>query len=343
MTLRTWLATALLLAGGWAGAATRSIELVQPAESPNGLILVTAPDRAYVEDADGRRQRVPLRRDERLTEIADTRSGWVVAGVKDTGVHQRLVVLTQESGAVRRLPPPPGQTELLRLRPILLIHRDRLAGMAWLAGDDFRTLAVFAADWDGAAWSPPVRVVPAEPGNQTGLTGLVLADGSWLLVWSQFDGNDDEIFWSLRRGAAWGDARQLDLDIRVPDITPHLVRQSGGALLAWSRYDGNGYRTLLARFAAGRWHAPEPVGRSGSIDPRFSRRGGTTYLIYRTAWPPNWTVARLAAGGRRLESRAVFPEAPPEWPALQEVGTQGVTLTWPTIRSGIEAPWERLP
>ncbi|MEE8138539.1 MAG: hypothetical protein V3T81_06675, partial [Thermoanaerobaculia bacterium] len=109
MTLRSGLAVALLLAASWTAAATQSFELVQPAESPNGLILATGSGRAYVEDGDGHRRRIPLRRDERLTELVEAGAGWIVAGVRDTSVHQQLVLFAEEGGRIRRLPAPPDQ------------------------------------------------------------------------------------------------------------------------------------------------------------------------------------------------------------------------------------------
>ena len=343
MTLRSLLPAGLLLVASWASAASPPTELVQPAEGRRGLVLATAPGSAHIEHPDGRRHRIPLRRHERLTELLEARDGWIAAGVRDTSVLQKLVLLAEEHGHIRRLPVPPRQRTLLRLRPILLGERGRLVGMAWLEGDDFAALTVHAAAWDGADWSPPTRVTAAEAGNQTGLTGLVLANGSWLLVWSQFDGHDDELYWSVRRDATWSEPRLLDLNNRVPDITPHLVRQPGGALLAWSRYDGSGYRLLLARFHGGRWEAPEPVGGHGTVYPRFTRRYDQIYLLYRTAWPPDWTVAKVAGDGHRLLGHAVFPDSPPERPVLRAAGPQGVTLIWPSLRRGIEGSWGALP
>lgn len=336
------LTAGILLIAGSATAARSPDNLVQPTESRHGLVLAAMPGAAQIEHPDGRRQRLAVRRDEHLTEMVETWDGWVVAGMRGISEHRELVLFGRQEDGVRRLPAPPGQSKLMRLRPILLTEWDRLVGMAWVEGNDYDGLAVYAADWNGTAWSTPDRVSPAGAGNQTGLTGLVLANGSWLLVWSQFDGHDDEIFWSVRQGTTWRDPKRLDLDNRVPDISPHLVRQPRGALLAWNRYDGSDYRLLLARFRGGGWQAPEPQGGPGIVEPRFARSEDETYLVYRTAWPSDWTVARVTSQGR-LQRQAVFPESPAGRPVLRSAGERGATLHWPALRSRIEAPWERVP
>ena len=342
MPLPSRLTAGILLIAGSATAAQSPANLVQPTEGRRGLVLAAGPGQAQIEHPDGRSQRITLRRDEQLTEMVETWAGWVAAGTRGAGEHRELVVLGQQEEGIQRLAVPPDQSGLMRLRPILLTEWDRLVGMVWLEGNDYDGLAVHAADWDGHAWSAPTRVSPAGAGNQTGLTGLVLANGTWLLVWSQFDGHDDELFWSLRHGTTWSDPKKLDLDNRAPDISPHLARHSRGALLAWSRYDGSDYRLLLARFRGGRWRAPEPQGAPGLLEPRFARREDQTYLIYRTAWPSDWTVAKISSEGG-LAHQAVFPEAPAGRPVLRTAGQGGATLRWPSIRRRIEAPWERVP
>ncbi len=138
------------------------------------------------------------------------------------------------------LPAPPGQVGVDRRSPVLLVRKETLLGIAWLEGDTASSLSVRAAAWDGDAWQDVETVSAPGPGSQTGLTGTVLADGSWLLAWSAVDGEDDEIVWSRRAGDRWTPVRPVSENNHVPDVTPVLTAAGTGALLAWSRYDGEG-------------------------------------------------------------------------------------------------------
>ncbi|HEX5760898.1 MAG TPA: hypothetical protein VF121_17045, partial [Thermoanaerobaculia bacterium] len=144
-----------------------------------------------------------------------------------------------------------------------------LAGLAWLEGADGRSLAVRFARWDGERWARPRTVAAPGPGSQTALAAARLADASWLLAWSRFDGADDEVVWSRSagpEGESWSAPRRIAQDNAVPDVTPALTAVAGGgAVAAWSRYDGEDYRVVTARFDGRGWSAPRAVGPAGSF------------------------------------------------------------------------------
>jgi len=200
----------------------------------------------------------------------------------------------------------------VRAFPLPLLRDGELAGMAWLEGEAADRFAVRASAWDGREWTAPVTVAPPGAGSQLALTGAVLADGSWLLAWSAFDGEDDEVMWSVRRQlpsnrGRWSAPAAVAAGNQVPDITPALRTDGDGALLAWSRYDGNDYRLVLARFAGRRWQPAEWAAGAGTVQPRWE---GET-LTFRDAAAGTWVAARVDAADRlRATDTAAAPAEP---------------------------------
>jgi acyl-CoA thioesterase-1 len=247
---------------------------------------------------------------------------------------------------VAQLPPPGGRTGRLRAEPLPLVEDGSLAGLIWLEGDDPRSLAVRYASWNGAAWDEPRLISPAGRGSQLALTAARLADGSWLLAWSAFDGHDDEIVWSRGSAGAWTRPQRLT-DNQVPDITPALAAAGRGALVAWSQLAGDGYRLLVARFGDGRWSEPAAVAPGGSLYPSFepSSEAGRLRLRFRTARPRGWAAIELDTAGRPLR-RAEWPDggaeraaswSPWQAPAPPPAAASGWTASAPG-RGGSNGP-----
>jgi hypothetical protein len=312
----------------------------QPVESESGLVLVQAGRQARVERPSGEAERVPLRPRERMTALAETRDGWLAAGARERRGRIQVALVESGGGGTRRLRPPPAQQGLFRIRPVPLIEDGRLAGLAWLEGDSPRAASVRVATWTGADWEPTETVSPPGPGSQTGLAGAVLADGTWMLVWSRFDGRDDELYVSRRRGASWDEPRRLFADNSGPDITPSLIATRNGALLAWSRLADGAYRVELARLEGNRWQPLGAVAAPGSLYPRFARREGREFLVYRDGGRGGWAVLETDHRARVVR-RAAIADSPRERPALAQANDGGVTLRFPA--ASIEASWEIAP
>ena len=243
-----------------------------------------------------------------------------------------------DTGAPRALAEPPGQTGPERRFPVLLADGGRLAGLAWLEGDDVGSFAVRAAVWTGRRFRAPVAVSQPGPGSQMGLSGAVLGDGSWLLAWSAFDGVDNEIVWSRRLGGQWLAARPVSADNAVPDITPAVVATGGGALLAWSRYEEEGYRLRLARFEGGEWRGERAAGPAGSLYPTWTAGVDSPRLLYFTALPRGWVAAELDGSGKTLrEAIVVAPYA--ERPAVLPGAGETLEMRWPVRRKEAAAAW----
>jgi lysophospholipase L1-like esterase len=248
-----------------------------------------------------------------LDTVAALAGGWIAAGTAPGagGTGRELLLLAGGTGgggagspAAAALAPPGGRTGTVRAEPLALVEDGRLAGLVWLEGDGPRAYGVRYASWNGAGWSSPRTISPPNQGSQLALSAARLADGSWLLAWSAFDGHDDEIVWSAGKSGSWTRPRRLT-DNQVPDITPALAATGRGAVVAWSQLAGDGYRLLLARYQDGRWEEPAAVAPGGSLYPSFERSPGTgrLRLFYRDARPApdgggGWVVLELDAGGR---------------------------------------------
>jgi len=328
------------LAAGSGLAASSAERLLQPVEDHSGWLFRLEPGRLEAERA-GQTTTVRLRRGESVDSVAETSRGWIAAGGRETSDGgRRLVLISSDGTAPRRVSPPATSPAGIGLRPVLLVEHGALAGLAWLEGADPRRLEVRAAAWDGEAWGAPETVAGPAAGSQTALSGTVLADGSWLLVWSAYDGSDDEIVWSVRRGASWEVPRRLHTGNEVPDITPAVVADGSGALIAWSRLQEDGYGSLVARYDGRRWSPERMVSGPGGFFPTFHRTADRIHLMLRNAEPRGWAVLELGVdGGPRRQ--ALFATAATGRPAVAAEGPDRLTLTWPDAAGSETVRWER--
>lgn len=338
MHFRPFFLVLALATSSTALSARGGMEILQPANNDQRLILVSEQGGATVEQPGGRRKQVRLRAQEHLTDFAETRSGWAAAGTRTVKGTQNIIVLEQGAAGLQRLPAPETQTEPLRLQPRLMVARNEVGGLAWLEGRHPGSLSVRAASWTGTDWQPVEIVSPPLQGSQSGLSGTVLADGSWLLVWAAFDGHDDEIFWSLKKNSTWTPPRRLAGNNAWPDITPKVIATRTGALVAWSRNDGNDYRLTIARFDGSRWQAPQTVGGKGSVDPQLTILGRQTYLLFNSVSTASWSILQLQETGRVLR-HAELAGPGHEKPVLTWTSSHQVGLRSPSSRE-TTAQWE---
>lgn len=344
-----------------------ALALSGPALAADAPRLLVGAGQARLELPSGERMGFELPEGAELTSVASLDDGWIAAGTTAAADRRELFLVRGREETVSPLAAPgdAGATDdpgdRLRAEPLPLVDRGRLAGLAWLEGKDRKSLAVRFAAWNGAGWEEPVLVSPPGPGSQLALTAARLGDGSWLLAWSAFDGEDDEIVWSRSSpgpaGAAgptgWSRPRRLASDNRVPDVTPALTATpDGGALLAWNRHtEGGGYALVASRFQGsrrGRWSAPRELAASGALFPTFeaseASRPGSPRLLVRTTEPRGWALIELDAAGRPAR-RAEAVEgggASAERPAVAVSGS-GVTFRWPAEGTKRTAAWRAVP
>lgn len=315
-------------------------EPLQAFREGKSWVLTAAAGSATVETPAGRSLSIPLPKKAQVTSLAALDGGWAAAGsFEDTDGVRKLFALRGTGAGSRALAVPPGQ-ENGRYGPVLLVANGQLAGLAWLEGEGPRSLAVRAAAWSEGRWEAPVAISRPGPGSQLALTGAVLSDGSWLLAWSAFDGQDDEIVWSRRApDGAWSPAQRVSAGNEVPDIVPALTAVGNGALLSWNRYDGEGYSLLLSRFSGGAWRDERAVAPAGSLYPGFVNEAGRPVLVYLSATSPRaWSVLELDNAGRVL-GRAAVPSSLDRPVVGFDAGE--VRMRWPAAAREAAAPLER--
>jgi hypothetical protein len=286
----------------------------------------------------GRSVRLELPQRAEVSALAELDKGWIAAGSAVGEDSRSTLFLISSEGA---LPAPAGQQGAQRRGAIFFVENGTLQGMAWLEGNGDRSHAVRAAEWNGHAWKAVEPVSQPGPGSQIALAGAVLSDGSWLLAWSAYDGEDHEILWARRTAQGWSPARPVSKGNAVPDITPTIAATGNSALLVWSRFDGESYRLQLARFDKDGWKDERAITPRGSFHPSFRGDSDHLYLLHQSARPSSWSVLELDPSGKVLR-RASALSSLMERPVLSEDAERGLRLRW--VAGQWEAPVvERVP
>ena len=278
-------------------ASTSVAGVLQSTREGGELYAVQGRDTLRIGRLGGAEQEVDIASGASLHTLEPTSSGWLAAGHRATADGTELLLIEESEGTIQSLPVPQVPGARLSGQPILLIQDDSLAGLVWAAGNELRGLEIWAAEWLHGKWGEPELVSPKGPGSQVAPRALVLEDGSWLVVWAAYDGQDDEIVWSLRSRGEWAKPERVAGDNAVPDITPRLLAIDRGALLAWSWYDGNDYRMKTSRFLDRSWTNPESFGEKGSLYPTVIQTYVGGLLLYKTVEPASWTVLALDRQG----------------------------------------------
>lgn len=314
------------------------------ASGPEAVALVSGAGQLRVASGDGGRAELELELEldlepgVRFRAVEALDDGWIAAGVRDGRTLLLIRSHAAAGRAERTVAPAPGGA--LVADPVPLVRDGRLEGLAWLAGDGPRTLGARYAGWLGDAWGPTETVSDPGPGSQLALAGAALPGDEILLLWSAFDGSDDEIVHARRSGGSWSEPARIAADNGVPDVTPALAVVRGRPVAAWSRYDGRDYRVVLSHRDGDAWSAPEPYGPAGSLFPRFETGGtsGGALLVFREAVSGAWTALRLD-GALRPTARATI-EAPADGaPAVLGFDAEGLRVVADGDRTPREIPW----
>jgi len=255
-----------------------------------------------------------------------------------------LFLALVDSQGVHELPTPRLDAGRVRENAVPLASAGGdLEGVVWLEGADRQHYAIHHAGWDGRRWSEPVVIAAEAPGSQLALAGATLADGSKLLVWSRFDGHDDEVVAARLLRGRWSAPQAIAPDNAVPDVTPAVIAVPGGALAAWSRYDGHDYRVVISHFDGREWSAPTWAGPAGSTVPFLIRAGAggdaagqaPAWLTFASARPRGWTVLELDSAGRVLRQGSVA-DVPTLRPALAAQPSGELRLRWAAVETDVE-------
>lgn len=222
-------------------------------------------------------------------------AGWIATGTDDRLTGRSLLLKIKNGSRIKTLAAPSRSRGSIAWWPLPMVHRSELVGLVWFEGDRMDRLAVVGSRWLGDGWAQPVVISPPGVGSQAGLTATVLADGSWLQAWTRWDGEDDEVVWSLGDGKRFSRPAPVNPGNAVADILPSVLADGRGAIIAWSQEQANRYILQMARFDGRRWK-PIEVPDSNAVGPQMVRRGGSTWL---SAWTNDdsgrsaWVLSRL--------------------------------------------------
>jgi hypothetical protein len=154
----------------------------------------------------------------------------------------------------------------------------------------------------GVGWdSTPQRIDSENGGDAVDPDIAVLPEGRAFAVWSQFDGNDDDIWSNRYTGTRWGTAQRIEENDEGSAVAPRVAVDSDGTAVAVWRQFGAAGNGVWANSSSrdGNW------GNAGPIDTGDGPVGNP-----RVAMTPNgdavavWTVSGAANPGvwsNRLE------------------------------------------
>jgi len=338
MNARPWIPLLLtlvaLMAVGGAPLAAQG-DRVQSGVGPGSVILEPGglgSGRALIEIVGRGEATFELPVGSQLLDVWQLEDGWLASGRQPDGDASDMLVLRGAAdGGAQVLTPPEPRRHRMRGGATPFLAGGKLVGLAWLQGDTSTGSMVRAAAWEDGSWGPVEVVSEPGPGSQTALTAAVLADGSWVLAWAAYDGDDDEIVWSRREGGVWSRPERVTDDNETPDIMPSIVAAGSGAILSWSWMDGSDYRLKLAVLRGDRWREIDFLGGRGSLFPSFFESGDGLQLLFRTVEPASWTMLELDVNGR-IWRRAVLAEPSRERPVVDEIGAARVRFRWPAWR-----------
>jgi len=325
--------TALVSLAGLLAATTVAAAPVPPAavgrieasaHGPRAARVEIAQEGSRILVAEGRRSPLSVPPGTRIREVRAEGAALWVAGTRATAGATELWVARVDGSDPGGVDLPAAELGRERDGPVLIGDDDALGGIAWLEGRDHDHLGVRFAPRVGRGFGAAELVAPPGGGSQLALAGTRLSDGRLLLVWAGFDGQDDEIWASLRGAAGWSEPLRVGGDNAVPDILPTVVPAGRGAWISWSRFDveASEYRVALAAFDGDRFGRPAWVAPPGTLSPTFERDAARIDLLYRDARAGAWVVSELSRDGvARRTSRFSAPAT--ERPAV-EPGTDGV-------------------
>ncbi len=344
-TARTFPVLLALLVGALLGSAAARGTV--PAVS-----LVSGVQSLRVAAVSGAELELPLAAGVRFRSVKSAEGGCIAAGVRNDSalllIHADLLGRADSPESLtwgepeRLVTPTPGGHYVSEPTP--LVEDGSLEGLLWLAGDGPRTTQVLYSEFQGDHWGPTEVVAPPGEGSQIALAATALGDGSFLALWSAFDGSDDEIVWSRYEDRSWSEPRPVAKDNWVPDITPAVTVLGGRPVAVWSRYESGGYRLVMSHFDDGAWSTPEPFAPIGSLFPRFdpAADGSGSLMIYRDARSGVWKVLRLDEN-LRTTARASIETGGSAEPAVLDAGPGGLDVVPGPDRPRETVPWSIEP
>ncbi len=335
--LRSGLSALLLLAGSVAFGETTSL---QARFRQRDLVFLSNGSEALIQIGDGAYLTLPISLDRTYRDLAGLPGQWILSGELSQAAGSSELFILYGDGEQWSRHTVPGGRRFSRTRPQLLTDDRELGGLVWLEGVESGSLGVRFSRWTGNGWTAPEWVSEPATGSQLGLSARVLADGTWLAVWSAFDGQDDEVLYSFLEVGRWSQPQRISINNAVPDITPTLAPTAFGAIVAWSRYDGNDYRIRISSFDGSRWGEESWLGEAGSLFPTYlfdaDDLGAGSKLLFQTVSTSAWSVVDFSSRGQ-LNSHSELVTEEQDRPLIHNDGNS-TSLEWVSIAGALADP-----
>ncbi|MDX1383451.1 MAG: hypothetical protein R3190_07400, partial [Thermoanaerobaculia bacterium] len=195
-------ASALALVAATAGAVAAQERVIAQTGGGDGLWVLRRSAGSDVVEGAGARSRLP--EEVGSYALAAVDGGWLVTGTRDDGQgRHEMALVSGAAGLAVRTRSGPAAIEAIQASPQPVVDGGELVGLVWLEGAGRGELGVRVADHGPGGFSAAQWL--SAPGGRSQLAPevAVLADGSWLVVWSAVLDGDEDIVYSLRQGGAW--------------------------------------------------------------------------------------------------------------------------------------------
>ena len=126
--------------------------------------------------------------------------------------------------------------------PCVALDKKNRPWVVWVGNDGIST-AIYSRFWNGETWSKKVQVDSVDIYEDT-LPCIMIDDRNqpWV-VWSGYDGRDDDIYLSSWSGVNWKPEEMVNEDDFSPDIAPVIsaAPDNKKMIVSWTGYNGIGY------------------------------------------------------------------------------------------------------
>jgi lysophospholipase L1-like esterase len=203
-----------------------------------------------------------------------------IAWIDPSGTHPGVCVRDPVANRIWRVSPP----SLLSASRVKILAGGPAGVWAFWTGRDRGRDETFVRRFDGSTWSPTARLHPDAASPRILLDAALAPAGLPWVVWSQYDGEDYEVFGSRFEGLGWADEEPLT-DDPGSDAWPGLAFVEGGfPVVVWSNARGPTSSLRARVFAAGAWGPTLELLSGGEeiAEPRVSIREGRLVVAWRS-------------------------------------------------------------
>ncbi|MCR9248545.1 MAG: hypothetical protein NXI31_26255 [bacterium] len=161
--------------------------------------------------------------------------------------------------------------------------------------DDLDEEQIFVAEFTNGVWTKPMDLTDhiSRSGDYSYSPAVALADnGDALIVWSQYDGSDDQVYVAHRRNGTWTYPADEDDNLSVAGRDAYdpqvAMYPTGEAIVVWEQSDGTRNQIFKSEYRSGTWVNPanltdniSPDAQS-AYDPRVAiALNGDAVIAYR--------------------------------------------------------------